>query len=505
MTLNNKSPFRRLKLFHSCYLFIGLVLLTYGVLFFQSVQNYKSETRSRLSLSLEVLDGQFQAATEAVDNVLRHITGDCSADVNALGNTIIAVPSIQSLNVVKQGTVVCSTFEPNIGGVLPSTTFINFNVITSNIVVPGKTIVVIKSGNDDLAVAASLHGFILFGVVKILEMETPFHINTNTGWVNEKGQLVATENPDTLYIESGAFPYSISTRYDYQKMFLYFLKSDVWSLLILLLFSSAISAFYFFYDSKREVVQALSKGLKKGEFEPYAQGVTDSNGVLTGCEILMRWNYKSSLIRPDDFIPIAEKSGLIVPMSIQLIDKTYEFFLKHYYAVSPEFHVAFNISPIQLTKPHAQGLLNSVAKFRQCSKLKFIKVVLELTERQIVSYTPETLATIRKLHDMGIIVVIDDFGTGYSSLENILELNIGGLKIDKRFVDRYPSDELSASLIDNMVDLANRLKVHVVAEGVETKEQAEALRLKGVQYLQGYLFYKPLSLDNFVGALKAVH
>ncbi len=245
-------------------------------------------------------------------------------------------------------------------------------------------------------------------------------------------------------------------------------------------------------------------GLIKGEFEPYAQGVTGSNGVLTGCEILMRWNYKSSLIRPDDFIPIAEKSGLIVPMSIQLIDKTYEFFLKHYYVVSPEFHVAFNISPIQLTKPHAQGLLNSVAKFRQCSKLRFIKVVLELTERQIVSYTPETLATIRKLHDMGIIVVIDDFGTGYSSLENILELNIGGLKIDKRFVDRYPSDELSANLIDNMVDLANRLKVHVVAEGVETKEQAEALRLKGVQYLQGYLFYKPLSLGNFVRVLKAV-
>ncbi|MES1384167.1 CSS-motif domain-containing protein, partial [Vibrio cholerae] len=89
-----------------------------------------------------------------------------AADVSALTNTLIAVPSIQSLNVVKNGTVVCSTYEPNIGGVRPSATFVNFNVITSAIVVPGKTIVVIKSGNDDLAVAASLHGFVLFGVVK---------------------------------------------------------------------------------------------------------------------------------------------------------------------------------------------------------------------------------------------------------------------------------------------------------------------------------------------------
>ncbi|WP_180768111.1 EAL domain-containing protein [Vibrio parahaemolyticus] len=505
MTLNNKRPFRRIKLFHSFYLFIGLVLFTYGVLYYQSVQNYKSDTTSRLLLSLEVLDGQFETATETVDNVLSLITGDCSTDARALANAIIAVPSIQSLNVEKNGTVVCSTYEPNVGRVRPTRSFVNFNVITSNIVVPGKTIVVIKSGNDDLAVAASLHGFILLGIVKILEMETPFHINTDNGWVNEEGRLVTTQNPDTLYIESRAFPYSISTSYDYQKMFFYFLKSDVWSLLILLLFSSAISVFYFFYDSKREVVQALKKGLKKGEFEPYAQGVTDSNGVLAGCEILMRWNYKSSLISPDDFIPTAEKSGLIAPMSTQLMDKTYEFFLKHYYSVSPEFHLAFNISPIQLTKPHAQGLLNSVAKFRKCSKLRTIKVVLELTERQIVSYTPETIATIRQLHDMGILVVIDDFGTGYSSLENMLELNIGGLKIDKRFVDRYPDDALSVSLIDNMIDLANRLNVDVVAEGVETRKQAEALRLKGVQYLQGYLFHKPLRLDQFVGTLKAVH
>ena len=253
------------------------------------------------------------------------------------------------------------------------------------------------------------------------------------------------------------------------------------------------------------MVQALRSGLKKEEFEPYAQGITDTNGALTGCEILMRWNYHSTLIRPDDFIPIAEKSELIVPMSIQLMDKTYDFFLKHYHLIPSEFYIAFNISPIQLTQPYAQGLLNSVEKFRHCPKLSCIKIVLELTERQIVTYTPETLITLRKLYDMGALVVIDDFGTGYSSLENMLELNINGLKIDKCFVDRYPSDELSASLIDNIVDLANRLKINVVAEGVETKEQAEALKLTGVHYLQGYLFYKPLSLDHFIETVKDVH
>ncbi|MFH0267129.1 EAL domain-containing protein [Vibrio rumoiensis] len=471
-------------------------------MYYQSLQNYKKDTESRMHLSVEVMDGLFETATVAIDNVLHQITGDCSSDFRILDDTIVKEPSIQSINVLKKGSIVCSTYEPNIGSIISPSTFVDFSIITSKIVVPGKTIVLINSGNDDLFISASIHGFILLGIVNILDIETPFHINTTFGWVNDDDNLVTTKNPDTVYIESKAFPYSISTKYDYRHIFFNFLRTNTWSLLLLLFFSSVISLLYFFYDSKIEVVQALRKGLKKGEFEPYAQGVTDSNGTLTGCEILMRWNYKSSLIRPDDFIPTAEKSGLIVPLSIQLINKTYEFFLQHYHLLLPRFYIAFNISPIQLTEPYAQGVVNAVARFRNCPKLGFVKVVLELTERQIVTYTPETLTTLKKLNDMGVMIVIDDFGTGYSSLENILELNISGLKIDKCFVDRYPNDELSVSLIDNIVDLANRLKIDVVAEGVETKEQAEALRLKGVHYLQGYLFYKPLSLEQFIGTLK---
>ena len=233
MIFSNKSPFRRLKYLHSICLFFALLLFTYGVLYYQSLQNYKTETKSRLNLSLDVLDGHFDTATLAIANVLNLITGDCATDEKILSSTLVEVPSVQSINVLKKGVITCSTYKPIIGSISSSNTFVNFTTSTSKIIVPGKTIVIIKSGNDELSISASLHGFLLFGVIKILDIETPFHINTPAGWINDEQQLVTTKNHDTLYLASQHFPYSISTKYDYQKIFFYFLESNAWSLLLL--------------------------------------------------------------------------------------------------------------------------------------------------------------------------------------------------------------------------------------------------------------------------------
>ncbi|NAZ94377.1 EAL domain-containing protein [Vibrio toranzoniae] len=380
-----------------------------------------------------------------------------------MSNALVAQPVIQSLNIVRNDEVICSTHKPNVGLRSGPGPFLNFHIMTSSIVLPGKTIVIIKEGDESFSVAATLYGFNLFGTFELLKKDATFHVNYNGLWVNDQQEMVYSTNPDTVYLRSTLFPYSVSTNYDYSSIFRFFLRVNSSSLVILFIFSVSCGVIYWVYGSERVMVQSIKGGLVRKEFEPYAQGVTDKNGNLTGCEVLMRWNHRGKIIRPDDFIPIAEKSELIVPMSISLIEDTFTLFTEHAGQLEDGFHIAFNISPVQLSCKYSRRLIEVISRFRQCERFSRTKIVLELTERQIVVYTPETLETIHRLHDMGVQIVIDDFGTGYSSLENLLELQIDGIKIDKRFVDKFPSDLLSMSLIDTMIHLTNKLNMPIVA------------------------------------------
>lgn len=501
---NKKTPFTHRKLI-SCVLIFSLTLLfSWGVLYYQTQQNYQTGILSRLSLSLRVLDDHFKQADSTVRELSQQMTGNCAQDRFSLMKTLIDVSSIQTLSVVKGGNVVCSTYPRIIGAHIPDGEFHRFNVMTSSIIIPGQLMFLLKSGNDDLFVSASLHGSVLLGIVNILDKESDFHINYQGSWVGDDNKFFTRPNPDNLYLHSQFFPYSISTKIDSNKLLIYFFSHNMWLLGVLVLFSLLPAFGYLKYGDRREMIQAIKKGINTGQFVPFSQGIIDNQGRLVGCEILVRWFYRSQLIRPDEFIPVAEDSGLIVPMSHQLIRDTHTILYSQLDTCPDNFYLSFNICPLQLTDLHAQGLIDAVNGFRHCDKLSNIKIILELTERQIVQHTPETQQTIDRLHQLGVDIYIDDFGTGYSSFENILQLNIDGLKIDKHFVDRYPDDMSSANLIDNMMDLATRLNVSVVAEGVETQSQADALIEKGVDYLQGYHYCRPVNLFDFTSKIKCL-
>ena len=124
-------------------------------------------------------------------------------------------------------------------------------------------------------------------------------------------------------------------------------------------------------------------------------------------------------------------------------------------------------------------------------------LVLELTERELLVTNPQTLSLFRQLDEMGVRLSIDDFGTGHSSLHYLQQFHVDYLKIDRSFIGRIGTESLSEHIVDNVIDLGRRLGLSLVAEGVETEQQAAYLRGKGVQYLQGFLFARPMPLRQF--------
>lgn len=164
------------------------------------------------------------------------------------------------------------------------------------------------------------------------------------------------------------------------------------------------------------------------------------------------------------------------------------------------FHISFNISAAHC---HDFALLAECRTFLGHFAPGKVVLVLELTERELLMSDPQTLSLFRQLDEMGVKLAIDDFGTGHSSLAYLQQFHVDYLKIDKSFIARIGTESLSEHIVDNVIDLATRLGLALVAEGVETERQADYLRAKGVDYLQGYLFARPMPLRQFCEELLA--
>lgn len=215
-----------------------------------------------------------------------------------------------------------------------------------------------------------------------------------------------------------------------------------------------------------------------------------------GGEALIRWLHpERGMIRPDLFIPEAEDTGTILPMTDWVLRRIAADF-----AGGPPVDGHFHIS-INLTSRHFQmpDLVDKLSAVFGRSALKPQHIVLEATERQVMRGVEEggtdAIAAIRQ---WGSAVSLDDFGTGYCGLKYLQQYRVNYLKIDKSFVDSIGTDAVSAHVVDAIIDLAKKLGIELVAEGVEREDQADYLKRRGVRYAQGYLFAKPMPLPDFL-------
>ena len=213
-------------------------------------------------------------------------------------------------------------------------------------------------------------------------------------------------------------------------------------------------------------------------------------------EALLRWQHpEKGMISPGDFIPLAEETGLIEPIGEWVLQAACAQNKKWQDVGYPPVKVSVNMSSRLFSK---KNVVEIISETLEKTGLSPEYLGIEITESVIMQDVKSTITKLKQLHDMGICLSIDDFGTGYSSLSYLKLFPIDFLKIDRSFVFNITSDSTDAAIAASVILLAHSMELKVVAEGVETSEQLELLRGQGCDYVQGFLFSKPLAAEEFV-------
>ncbi|PKG85779.1 diguanylate cyclase [Colwellia sp. 75C3] len=266
------------------------------------------------------------------------------------------------------------------------------------------------------------------------------------------------------------------------------------------------NTYQFFTKSMNETVskrmyieQALRLAIKQQEFVLHYQPVVSlDNGEIFGVEALIRWQHPNKgLIFPDDFIEIAEETGLIEPIGQWVIEQACAD-LRHWHDLGLKIQVAVNVSSRQCkqtSQTPIKEIINTALKTNNI-EASFLKV--EITESLLMDNSQEMITTLQEIRSLGVAIHMDDFGTGYSSLSYLKHFPIDVLKIDRSFIEGAIDDKTDASLVEAVVLIGHSLSLKLVGEGIETQQHYDYLRSLGCDYGQGYLISKPIAAAELI-------
>jgi sensor c-di-GMP phosphodiesterase-like protein len=254
--------------------------------------------------------------------------------------------------------------------------------------------------------------------------------------------------------------------------------------------------------SRTDPTAMLARALDAGEIIPYYQPIVDiTTGRLRGAEVLARWRRSDgTVMSPAAFLPYAERSELIYQLTLVLMRRAREE-MGEAYKVRPNLKLAFNLHAGHFLDTH---IVEEVREIYGGSPIPFKQIVLEVTEREPVADLSEARQVISELQKLGCKVAIDDVGTGHGGLSYLLKLGVNFIKIDKMFIDGIGNERYSKTIIETLTKLAHNMGMEVIAEGVESFEQVEYLRAKGIKIAQGYVFAPPLPASSYLALVEAM-
>jgi diguanylate cyclase (GGDEF)-like protein len=248
-----------------------------------------------------------------------------------------------------------------------------------------------------------------------------------------------------------------------------------------------------------ELRHALVNGELALHYQPQIDCGTKS---VVGMEMLLRWNSrKRGSVPPNVFIPIAEKAGLLDAMGAWSLRQACKDSMSLQAELGRSLMLAVNLSPSQLCQPDLVAVLKEAL---EDSGLPAHQLEIEITEQVLMTTNAPVMQTLRDLRDVGVRVAIDDFGTGYSSFSYIMQYHFDRLKIDRSFVSRSSSDPTAAAIVRTMIAMAHGMNLDVVAEGVETADQMKFLQRRKCDQVQGFLFSKAVSVEEFTRVVNAI-
>lgn len=236
---------------------------------------------------------------------------------------------------------------------------------------------------------------------------------------------------------------------------------------------------------------ALRTALDNGEFRLFYQPQLDmDSGVIYGREALVRWYHPvKGVIPPDEFIPVAQETGLIIPLSKWILETACSDAMSW----EDKLKVAVNMSPLQFKTGCVADLVEDTL---DATGLEPGRLELEITETLLMSDTASVMNQLQRLKSLGVSIVMDDFGTGYSSLSYLASFPFDKIKIDRSFIERLNDDGMVDTIVSSIINLSHNLGIVPVAEGVETEKQETVLKRYGCKYAQGFLYGKPKPIDG---------
>lgn len=503
--LDISRPWLRLCYAMMCF----LLFLSSGMLLLQ--KNYKTQQEeaslrdaTRILTDVEEL---LIAADTSNNQAANLLASPCATITITLSKIAALSPVVRSSSLARDGQFYCSS----IFGVRswkeqgPDYQDGRLQLFPGNVVTPDHPFLSLRKVFSNGEVVSTIDSEVLKYVLSTRHDSSNTLLNVGNHWLDNRGgfqnKVTFPDGYRHESLSSNKFPLSIHIILSPVNRITDVFTHNKVSVIFLTLFSLLVSVVsWWLLGRPRSPIGEIARAIRAHEFIPFVQPLVDANShKICGAEVLMRWKHPSvGIINPDLFIPQAEASGLIAPMTWQLMRSVAEQ-LEEYYGQLPEhFHLSFNISGACCK---SSRLLDECRNFLNQSHAKNIQLVLEITERETLVTDATTIQLFEDISRLGVRLAIDDFGTGHSSLAYLQNFKVDTLKIDQSFVRRIGTESLSQHIVDNVIDLGLRLGISLVAEGVETVQQADYLRDKGVGSLQGYLFGRPVPMKEFLKAI----
>lgn len=488
-------------------LFCVLTILVGGAVltWFQVLAEELEQTSAVAQKTIQKIDTLLDSSRQVANNAHLLLSQPCTAQTRTeLERLVVSVPHIRMINLYKNNALFCSSFDDTnaINRNYAAHTKQELTLIEDKNISPGDTVIVLQTAFPEGMITASFSSQWLIEVLELLSDQRPLTLHIGDKLIQQKAKSTAQDKARHIVEPSQKYPYSVDYPESKAVPLSRYLQQGWLSLLLTLCLALMVGVVLWRHIFHRpSLYENLERAINEGEIVPWYQPVIRSDtGKFYGVEVLARWVTPSGeIISPDSFIPLAEESGLIVPLTRKLMALAGDE-LPALFTTRPQpFHVSFNFTASHIQTPN---FIEECRAFLKRFPENSIRLTAEITEREPFEKVNELKETLIFLECHGVTLALDDFGTGYSNLNLLTGLPVGLIKIDKLFVNGISSVKESTKLIDCVIDMAKSLGMKIIVEGVETEYQVAYLTHKQVDYFQGYYFSKPLPVSELADMVK---
>ncbi|MBP2844309.1 EAL domain-containing protein [Dickeya oryzae] len=483
--------------------FLAMFAVGLWVIYYQDYRTNRQGAYDNAQRAVRNIEDILDEAKDAVEESKPLLAYPCTPDVIRQLNMTAAIGShLRTVSLIKNDVVYCSSLYgvDNRPAALERFHMQELALLAGNSVTPDKPLMMYLGNTSSGSVGVGIHGKHLTNVLDLLSKRRDLYLSVGNTWISRENK-VSTLTPGALH----NFVITPSSHYHFAILFPgndKYSITDFWNqekMTFLVVFFIALGSGILAYKYSTRFnspYDGIRRAIENQEVLPYYQPViANESREIYGVEVLARWHHpKSGFISPDVFIPLCEQSGLIISLTRTLMSSVVRDLTPHLDSLPDNLHIAINISA-----QHCQSddFITDCKNFITALGDKHVHLMIEITEREKVDITPDTIAFFKKLSDAGVLIALDDFGTGYSNFDYLRKLHVNVIKIDQSFVSMIDeNDPQSSTLVNCVIDLAQQMKLMTIAEGVETEYQAEFLSRKQINFMQGYFFSRPLPFDE---------